>query len=303
MQRPLGISTRSLSNASNADRAIPGERVRDTRARPAQPALRRFNCLFHDLYAARARDAWRQLESGETPVVVRMDDRLIVRSNGGATEYEITGERYHELKAASHIPAAVYLALTDPDATAGLPAALGAELDSMRGLGKGADAVVKVTRTLLEHVRSSDRNSDLREALAAYRSAAGCALQKLAREAAAMEIEALDRAMRDIEARLERKRLQQTWFVICAGHQPRYKQLSKMYFRHWLADAGWPESRIAHHVIYAEGKESLNEALDLVRTRVIDGQLSAALFDDLVSLDEDVLGDAGLEQLARRFGG
>lgn len=286
----------------NGDRAVLGERLQDTRARPAQPALCKFNRLFHDLYSARANDVSRQLESGETPVVVRMDDRLILRSNGDEMEYEITGELYHELKAASHIPAAVYLALTDPDSPADRPAALAAGLDGMGDLGQGADAIVKMTRALLEHVRFSGRAPDLREALTGYRSAVRGALQTLVREAAEMEIEALDRSMRDIEARLARKRLQETYFVICAGHQPRYKQLSKMYFRHWLVDAGWPESRISHHVVYAEGKESLNEALELVRTRIIDGQLGAALFDDLVSLDEDVLGDAGLEQLARRFG-
>ncbi len=242
-----------------------------------------------------------QLESGENPVLVRMDDRLLLRANGGTVEYEITGERYHELKAASHIPPAVYLALTDPDWSADRPAALAAALDGLRDFHRGADAIVRMTRALLEQVRSPGRAPDLREALAGYRSAVRCALQTMARRAAAMEIQALDRAMRDIEARLERKRLQQAYFVICAGHQPRYKQLSKMYFRHWLVDAGWPESRITHHIVYAEGKESLNEALELVRTRIIDGQLGAALFDDHTSLDEDVLGDAGLEELARRF--
>jgi hypothetical protein len=231
-----------------------------------------------------------------------MDDRLVLRANGDAVKYEITGERYHELKAASHIPPAVYLALTDPDSSADRSASLAAGLDDLRDLHQGADAIVRMTRQLLEQAGCPGRAPDLRQALAGYRSAVRSALQTMARTAAEMEIEALDRAMRDIEARLGRKRLQQAYFVICAGHQPRYKQLSKMYFRHWLADAGWPESQISHHLVYAEGKESLNEALGLVSTRIIDGQLGAALFDDHTSLDEDVLGDAALEELARRFG-
>ena len=37
--------------------------------------------------------------------------------------------------------------------------------------------------------------------------------------------------------------------------------------------------------------------------RIVDGRLSAAVFGDLTSLDEDVLGDAGIEHLDRRFGG
>ncbi len=294
-RRVCGNSTRDKGDAS------PGDRLRETRVRPAQPALGEFNRLFHDLYTARADDRLRELESGDTPVVVRMDDRLILQWQGRDLEYEITGEPYHELKAASHIPAVVFLALTDTERSTDRLAALEAGLDGLPAFDQGADAIAGITRALLEQVRSS-RPSDVHEALSGYRSAVRSALQTMAREAAGMEIEALDRAMRDIEARLECNRLQQTYFVVCAGHQPRYKQLSKMYFRHWLVDAGWPESRVAHHIVYAEGKASLKEALELVRTRIIDGQLAAALFGDLASLDEDVLGDAALEQLARRFG-
>lgn len=244
---------------------------------------------------------WQQLRSGDPPVVVRIDDRLILHSDEKPTEYEITGERYHELKAACHIPAAVHLALAEPDPLAHGASLLAAGLDELRDAGAGIDAIVSSTRSLLEQIRLS-AGEDLHEPLVAYRVATRRALETLARQAAGLEIEALDCAMRSIEARLGREGLQKTYFVICGGHQPRYKELSKMYFRRWLVDAGWPASRIAHHTVYAEGKESLSEALELVRTRIVDGRLSAALFGDLTSLDEDVLGNAGTEQLERRFG-
>lgn len=274
----------------------------DTSSRPGQPALQKLNRLFHDTYSARGDGVWEQLRSGETPVIVRTGDRLVLHSDGETTDYEITGERYHELKAACHIPAAVHLALAEAESPADQAAVLAAGLEGLDGLGASVDAIVCSTRILLEKMRVAARESDLQEALAAYRSAARRALEALAREAAGIEIDAMDSAMRGIEARLPQKRLRESYFVICGGHQPRYKQLSKMYFRRWLDEAGWPGSRIAHQVIYAEGKETLDEALELVRTRIVDGRLSAALFEDLTSLDEDVLGDAGIEQLERRFG-
>lgn len=290
-------------DTQRSETSAAGEVSRDTADRPGQPVLATLNRLFHDAYSARSERVWQQLKAGEPPVVVRIDDRLILHSDEEPTEYEITGERYHELKAACHVPAAVHLVLAEPGPPAQRAALLAAGLNDLDGAGAGIEAMLSSTRALLEQVRTSDREPDLREALAGYRIAARRAMEMLAREAADMEVEALDQAMRAIEARLGRQRLQKAYFVICAGHQPRYKELSKMYFRRWLLEAGWPASRVAHHTVYAEGKQSLSEALELVRTRIVDGRLSAALFDDLTSLDEDVLGNAGIEQLERRFGG
>jgi hypothetical protein len=264
--------------------------------------LRKLNHLFHDLYSARGDVAWQHLRSGATAVIVRTGDFLVLHADGEAVEYEITGERYHELKAACHIPAVVHLALAEAILPADQAALLAAGLDELRDPGAGVEAIASSTRALLDRIRGPGRKPDLRAALADYRSAARSALETLAREAAVIEIEALDRAMRDIEARLTEQRLQEAYFVVCGGHQPRYKELSKMFFRRWLDAAGWPAERVEHHLLYAEGKESLEEALQLVRTRIVDGQLSAALFGDSTSLDEDVLGDAGIEQLERRFG-
>lgn len=287
---------------SSGEPPTKGARARDTSDRPSHSVLQELNRLFHDVYSARGEGVWQQLRSGETPVIVRTGDYLILHSNCEATEYEVTGERYHELKAAGHVPATVDLLLAGAALPADRAALLAAGLDELQGLGEGVDAIVSSTCALLNRIPDLGREPDLRDALADYRRAARRALQTLACEAAEIEIEALDRAMRDIEARLTGNRLQESYFVICGGHQPRYKELSKMYFRRWLEAAGWSDARIEHRVLYAEGKESLDEALQLVRTRIVDGRLSAALFGDLTSLDEDVLGDAGIEQLERRFG-
>lgn len=276
------------------------DRVRDTSVRPERSVLGGVNGLFHDLYTAREQRVIEQLESGEVPVVVRMDDRLILLSGDEAAEYVITGERYHELKAASHIPAAAHLALAGPSAE--YATRLMGELDAFANkIGDGAGAIVSATRALLEQLRTSDGNVDLNKLLVDYSIATRSAIEELACAAASEEIQALDGAMREIEARLGRKRLNATYFVICGGHQPRYKELSKMYFKYRLVNAGWSQSLVAHHVVYAEGKESIDEALELVRKRVVDGWISTALFGDLVSLDEDVLGDAGIQQLERHF--
>ena len=293
----------AMTAATAASRPLSGSaRARDTSDRPSHSVLQELNRLFHDVYATRGEGVWQQLRSGETPVIVRTGDYLILHSGGEATEYEITGERYHELKATSHIPAIVHLLLAEEVLPADQAALLAGGLGELQRLGEGIDAIVSSTCALLNRMPGRGRDPELGDALADYGRATGPALQILAREAAEIEIEALDLAMRDIEARLTGKRLQESYFVICGGHQPRYKELSKMYFRRWLDSAGWPDARIGHRVLYAEGKESVDEALQLVRTRIVDGRLSAALFGVLTGLDKDVLGDAGIEQLDRRFG-
>ena len=125
------------------------DRVRDTSVRPERPVLGEFNRLFHDLYTAREERVIERLESGEIPVVVRMDDRLILLAGDEVTEYVITAERYHELKAASHIPAAVHLALAEPSAECATRLMDG--LDALAdNIGDGAGAIVSATRALLE---------------------------------------------------------------------------------------------------------------------------------------------------------
>lgn len=297
--RPLSVpgkSDKTEGKVAGCTRKV-DDTVRDTSVRPERPVLGEVNDLFHDLYTARERRVVEQLESGAIPSVIRMDDRLILLAGGEAEEYVITGERYHELKAASHIPAAALLALSEPSAE--YATRLG-DLDAFADkIGEGAGAIISATRALFEQARTSTGNLDL--LLADYAVAARSALQELACAAASEEIEALDDAMREIETKFDRKRLDAAYFVICGGHQPRYKELSKMYFKYWLIDAGWSQPLVAHRVVYAEGKDSLDEALELVRKRVVDGWISTVLFGDLVSLDEDVLGDAGIRQLERRF--
>lgn len=297
-----GAGINAAAHSVPGETSVPGERARDTSDRPAHPVLQELNRLFHDVYSARSDGVWQQLRSGATPVVVRSGDHLILHADGEVTEYEITGERYHELKAAGHVPAVAHLVLAKTVSPSDQTAMLTAALDELRDFGAGISAVVTSTQALLDRILEPGREPNLDEALADYRSATRCALETLAREAVVIEIDALDGAMRDIGARLTGERLQGSYFVICGGHQPRYKELSKMYFHRWLEAAGWPASRIEHQVLYAEGKESLDEALQLVQTRIVDGRLSAALFGDLTSLDEDVLGNAGIEQLDRRFG-
>jgi uncharacterized membrane protein YuzA (DUF378 family) len=67
-----------------------------------------------------------------------------------------------------------------------------------------------------------------------------------------------------------------------------------------------PQARAAQvgevHAQSARHQQQQLRGRRLVRTRIVDGQLGAVLLDDLVSLDQDVPGDAGLERLARRFG-
>jgi hypothetical protein len=57
----------------------------------------------------------------------------------------------------------------------------------------------------------------------------------------------------------------------------------------------------AHRVIYAESCKTVEEALKLVATRIVSANLGEVFLHSPLSLDDDVLGDAGLAAIRDLF--
>ncbi|MGZ8935677.1 MAG: hypothetical protein ACXW04_12340, partial [Methylobacter sp.] len=124
----------------------------------------------------------------------------------------------------------------------------------------------------------------------------------LVADAALDEATQLMTAMASIKLRVsDAQQWSQAFFVICAGHQPRYKQITKRFFERWLLEETHSDLEAVHRVIYAESCQTLGEALQLVSTRIVSANLGEIFFHSPLSLDEDVLGDAGLAAIDRLF--
>ena len=85
----------------------------------------------------------------------------------------------------------------------------------------------------------------------------------------------------------------QTFYVVCAGHQPRYKQLCKLLLRRWVFEQTQSSTEVEQRVIYGEALESVNAARELVVNRLVNGLIGDAFLHSPLSMNQDVLGEAG----------
>lgn len=85
-------------------------------------------------------------------------------------------------------------------------------------------------------------------------------------------------------------------FVICAGHQPRYRELTKQYFRA-LITMRWPSADVEARLTYAESQDEV-AAIRLVAARRVDRRLGQRIWKEPERMERDVLGDAAAAALA-----
>ena len=83
-----------------------------------------------------------------------------------------------------------------------------------------------------------------------------------------------------------------TLLLICAGHQPRYRETAKQYFQQLLQEKVGPDARFENRVIYAESIREIPAALDLLARHIVDQKASVVFFDHPTRLQKDMLADA-----------
>jgi hypothetical protein len=196
----------------------------------------------------------------------------------------------------SHVPLAVYLWLAEGRAD---DHRLRRALTDCAAIGEAAVGLAEACQALADQY---DRDGLLgHQAVHAFSRSLGPLFDRLVTEATEEEVAALGSVMRRIEDELGEARWAQTFLVVCAGHQPRYKQLTKLFFERWLNARPGATADTRHRVLYAEARNSVDEALDLLATRIVNGRLAEVFLNSPLSMDQDVLGDAGIAELNRFF--
>lgn len=269
---------------------------RDTSCEPSDSPLGHLNTMLHNClqdFTGRARE---RVASGKVTVILRMDDRLLFSSGEHLRCHKVNGHRYHRLKALAHIPALAHLLHAnrgnDPQPGQWISQSLDecAQWLDEQGLKQAA---IRTAIDALIVNGPSLANSGLTEDQQAL-SVINEFQQRCVRAAATDEVDALLSIMRRYRNQLDEQVWQATHFVVCGGHQPRYKQLSKNFFMRFLQKHGSTEDQARHRVIYSETCTSLDDARQLVAERLVNGHLAKVFLNSSTSLDKDVLGDAGL---------
>ena len=269
--------------------------------------------LFNDLNAA-ARESYGAaralaLKSDQPVFLVTHTVTLIRGEDLGSLPY--SPPLYHELKSISHLPLGVHSAsmglLESPTKQAWIERlrTLRKEVDSTEAeLAKASfteiqkvrqQKILSLSRAYLNDVLSRE-NTDMASITRYARSLAPLLLANAA-DAANVQIEALDRAVRELSKKLKPGEFEKALAVITGPKTPREGNLQFQYF----AYAFGPGSA-GSRVLYMESIFDREAALGVLRTVLNDRVASQAFFGETYRLERDLMADGATVELMRRFG-
>ena len=248
--------------------------------------------LFTDSYAMRAGEIERRVYEGEVPVLIRLGDDAIMLRGRQRSSVRILSDRYHALKAVCHAPIALYLELRDrfdrplvDEELSGL-AALREALREFSAEERPMREVLDETVAFAERVHGTRRADE--DELAAFERRIRAPMRTCIELAAEDELTTLHRRVTDFTDSFSSAEWEAFRVVICASHQPRYRQSSKQYFKRLLQEHGGIEGQ----VLYGENCRTEQEAMQLLTTHLLDRDLAEFFLDSPLDLQQDVLGNA-----------
>jgi hypothetical protein len=263
------------------------------------------NQRFHDAY-----DEARHGVREPKPLLVVLEDSMILRRGDERTEVVVTPPLFQVIKAAAHAPLALFSIL----ARRAAGPVDGATRDA---LGKLQMALALATAALTDDVIGDEREVAARlrtilaptaafiaplldggahdgERLVAFARTLGPALLGATRDATRLQLTAINRRLPALLAHLDAHERQTFEVVVAGAHQARARSLAMQYFGKLLDEQPGAELRL----VYAENVSDENGAVALRATRDLDRALAGAFFGDPKRLQRDILGDAVHEQLA-----
>lgn len=280
---------------------------------PVSRALDAVNDAFHEIY-----DRKRALEERKGAVLVVLADELVVILRDGTRRtLPLTPRLFHVIKSVAHVPVALFAAMHRSPSEAPLKKLRGFIDDALASLVKeeqvpqdteGADhETLPALRTLLQESKvfvervlaldphRTNEPGAAGELLTAFAEASGKRLLHLTELATRVQLTALHAVVEKALGELDEAELRHFEVVVTGNHQARARSLGMQYFCKRLGEPEEAEERVA----YAEAVENADDALALVGTRRMDAAIAKAFFGDPKRLQQDVLGDAVRELLAK----
>ena len=269
--------------------------------------------LFNDLNAA-ARESYAASRAlalkSDQPVFLVTDTVTLIRGEDlGSQPY--TPALYHELKSISHLPLGAYSAslglLENPTdkrwmdrlrmllnqlniAQADLPKASFTDLQRVH-----QENILSLSRAYLADILMRE-SADIASINLYSRTLAPLLLANAA-DAANVQIEALDQAVRELSKKLKPGEFEKAMAVIAGPKTPREGNLQFQYFV-FAFGAGSAGTR----VLYMESIFDREAALGVLGTVLNDRVASQAFFGETYRLERDLMADGATVELMRRFG-
>ena len=290
----------ACQTGKGAERAGP-EAVAPVQAAPAADAgpvdpLVALNKAFREEYKQAKAEALARVG----PVILTEGDTLVLLRNGTREEGPLRPPVYHQLKAVAHVPLALHVMLhAEVDRPLG-EKRLGAlrryrELmlaarDGFRAEGLSAAQVERQRRIfaesagLLEEVLARGRIG--KDGLAAYIARVREPLDANITEATHAQMAQLYATVGAWRKNLSPAEWSALRVVIISAHMPREDEVGFQFFSRLLN-----EPFEGGRIVYAESQWQEPQALDLLATHLVDGEVGTAFFNDARRMHRDLLAD------------
>lgn len=265
---------------------------------------------LENLFEGWWRKVRQRLGDRDHPVMIRSGDELHWLYDGERNSQPVVDAQYHRVKRIAHVPVLLATIALGPAAArdAGQSAALTQTLRQVEGDVRLGDQCV-----------AAETIASLRDACEGFAAhlepgeepGAGAlrdlaersfpALNRLIAAAAHYEVGRLHEAVTRIARESPASALDRAYFVVCAGLQPRYKELSKSYFEAFVNRRVHTRGGAEHRVIFVEGDDDLDTVLDHVARRECNRVLAEFMTGSPAGLDQDILGVAAQQAIGRLF--
>ena len=281
---------------------------------PGDPLLA-VNEAFREAYAER-RD---QILAHMGPVIAQLDDVLVLRHRGQRLEGPARTRHYHELKAVTHLPLALYVLLSGAPGPLGEPTR--GRLTALRPLLTTAAAslerrgltpeqlarqrrLLDASLALLERVLTDGRVEP--GALTAYARAQVPDLMRNAEDAAKDQIDTMHATVEAWKARMSPKEREQLCAVVAVAHMSRPGNVAMQYFsvtlgESWEGRFDQEDMHPGKRVLAAEAGFEEAQAFALLGMHALDTSLGERFFGEEMRLERDLLADAAERILAQMF--
>jgi hypothetical protein len=260
-----------------------------------------LNNGFRTAYAQAKRDILARVG----PVIVAVGNDVVLVDGDKRDVQNTIAPEYTLLKTVDHIPLALFV-LLDKRVDKPLPEDV---LQALRNLNQlTAAALPDVAASSLPDATKA-RLKDMLERSTAFANAAiekGATRAQLDRfvadvrqstmdnvyDATAMELAALDAQVQKWRAQMPPERWEDLRAVVVSGHMPRERERRMQYFGALLG-----EKREGERLIFMENANTVDAALDLLATHILDESIAREYFKDKWRMHRDLLSDAAAKYL------
>lgn len=254
---------------------------------PYDPLGRRLNERFHSMYKERLAQLVLTFGAQDgRPVILAMNDDLVLMKDGQREDLIVRPESYHQLKALGHAYFARLLGAQDPE----LPALTEDYLLQVAG------QLPLEARPIAEQIPSTLRpEAPPREV--------GALMEQAFAEAARIELQLLHQRVKPWWDGLGAEQQTRCGIVVVSSHQSRAERLNVQYFEALTGRRSGPGALGEDGFIVVEGDIHADEALLHLARHYLDQEVSEQMFGDRFRLQIDLLAYGAREMIPELLSG